>query len=167
MARVWVLESQIFLGLPEVPGPEGRGLGQSKFNWWEESWQPGGGEGEGRAQGQHPSGLRWPERPRRARSGKLLDGHTGFHYPRERTCSVPGHLAPSQTWKLSGWGRGHVLCFSETLATPHTLVLNTPSAGPPLALDVALPSPLSQSTIRKAQRGYMTSPRSHSTSVAG
>lgn len=126
-----------FSGLPEVPGPAGRGLGQSKFNWWGESWQPGGGEGEGNSLLR----LRWLERLRRARSGKLLYGHTGFLYPTERTCSVSGHLALSQAWKLRGVGvGGHVLCFSEMLAAPHTLVLNTPSAEPPLALVGALPS---------------------------
>lgn len=36
---------------------------------------------------------------------RLLYGHTGFHHPTERTCSVPGHLALGQAWKLSGVGR--------------------------------------------------------------
>lgn len=64
-------------------------------------------------------------------------------------CSRPPGSEPSLE---AGRGEGGV-CFSEILGTPHTLVLNTPSAGPPRVLDVAPPSLLSQSTIRKAQRG--------------
>lgn len=36
----------------------------------------------------------------------MFFGHTGFHHPMERTCSVPGYLTLGQAWKLSEVGGG-------------------------------------------------------------